>query len=204
MSETPAAPAQLAHLLSYVLINREAELMVTVVLNKLGTPVRLSYRKGDSRARPRTTACASQCRLTSTARRGGASRSNCSCPSLRSGRTLSTRARSTCSPEACALSTSLAQFQVRGRRSRRTRFRALRWPLPTSGAAGDISSGERVHPGRRRKARPKPWSREVRDLLDATPASISAFLCAASVESDRTPRTRSKPLGCEPLTQRAH
>jgi hypothetical protein len=88
MSETPAAPAQLAHLLSYILINREAELMVTVVLNKLGTPVRLSYRKGDSRARPRTTACASQCRLTSTARRGGASRSNCSCPSLRSGRTL--------------------------------------------------------------------------------------------------------------------
>ena len=47
MSETPAAPAQLAHLLSYILINREAELMVTVVLNKLGTPVRLSYRKGD-------------------------------------------------------------------------------------------------------------------------------------------------------------
>jgi len=139
MSETPAAPAQLAHLLSYILINREAELMVTVVLNKLGTPVRLSYRKGDSRARPRTTACASQCRLTSTARRGGASRSNCSCPSLRSGRTLSTRARSTCSPEACALSTSLAQFQVRGRRSRRTRFRALRWPLPTSGAAGGTS-----------------------------------------------------------------
>jgi hypothetical protein len=47
MSETPTAPAQSAHLLSYVLINREVELMVTVLLNKLGTPVRLSYRKGD-------------------------------------------------------------------------------------------------------------------------------------------------------------
>jgi|SRR5215813_2780375 len=47
MSVTPTAPAQSAHLLSYVLINREAELMVSVLLNKLGTPVRLFYHKGD-------------------------------------------------------------------------------------------------------------------------------------------------------------
>ena len=68
--------------------------MVTVLLNKLGTPVRLSYRKGDeefgssratSQARPQTPVCASQCRLMSTARRAGASHSNYSCRSLHSG-----------------------------------------------------------------------------------------------------------------------
>jgi hypothetical protein len=47
MSVTPTAPEKTAHLLSYVLVNREADLMVSVLLNKLGTPVRLSYRKGD-------------------------------------------------------------------------------------------------------------------------------------------------------------
>ena len=47
MSVTPTAPPESAHLQSYVLINRDAELMVSVLLNKVGTPVRLSYRKGD-------------------------------------------------------------------------------------------------------------------------------------------------------------
>jgi hypothetical protein len=47
MSETPTAPGQSAHLEWYVLINREADLTVRVLLREDGTPVRLFYRKGD-------------------------------------------------------------------------------------------------------------------------------------------------------------
>lgn len=47
MSVTPTAPGQ-SHLWSYALINREADLMVSVLLNdEVGTAIRLHYHKGD-------------------------------------------------------------------------------------------------------------------------------------------------------------